>query len=145
MTEPEPRLLGRHDRIQAPENVLIVMLRRLEAATSRLEDIASSSVPNGETSDAAPSVNGAQSPGPGGKLAGPPTALSTAPSTAPSTPKAPVESLPPVIEAWDEMMNTPLKAWSELSENLGEIVEGQVCVDFRGLERREACCGFLWM
>jgi adenylyl cyclase-associated protein len=99
------------------DNVLTVMICRLEAATSRLEDIASSSFPNGESGGAGAS-NGAQSPGPAAKLA----AAST--STTP-TPKASVESLPPAIEAFDSMVDTELKTWLDLSSRLGEVIEGQ--------------------
>jgi adenylyl cyclase-associated protein len=108
--------LGLKGLILAPDNVLTAMVRRLEAATSRLEDIASTAYPNGEPG-AADASNGAQSPGPAAKLA---SASSTAP-----TPKAPAESLPPAIEAYDEMVNTELKTWLELSSMLGEVIEGQ--------------------
>lgn len=132
---PSPRLLGLHDRIEAPPALLITMLRRLEAATSRLEDMASASYPNGE--QPAATTNGAQSPGPGGKLAG----ATTAPASASGTPKAPVESLPPAIEAFDQMADTELKGWLELSSKLGEVVEGQVCGDIQAsVRKRDACC-----
>lgn len=112
----QPHILGRNGQIQAPDNILTPMVRRLEAATSRLEDIASSAFPNGESAPAATS-NGAQSPGPAAKLAG---STSTTP-----TPKPPVESAPPAIEAFDAMVDTELKTWLELSGMLGEVIEGQ--------------------
>jgi adenylyl cyclase-associated protein len=111
-----PHILGRGGQISAPENVLTVMVRRLEAATSRLEDIASSAFPNGE-SPAAAGAKGAQSPGPAAKLA---TTTSATP-----TPQPPTESVPPAIEAWDEMANKELNHWLELSSMLGEVIEGQ--------------------
>ena len=116
MTENEQHILGRNGQILTTDNMLTGMVRRLEAATSRLEDIASSSFPNGE-SGAAPTTNGAQSPGPAAKLA---ASSSTTP-----TPKPAAESLPPAIEAYDGMVNTELKTWLELSSRLGEVIEGQ--------------------
>jgi adenylyl cyclase-associated protein len=116
-TEAEqPPILGRNGQIHAPDNVLTAMVRRLEAATSRLEDIASSAFPNGDAGAAGAAI-GAQSPGPAAKLA---TATSATP-----TPKPPAASVPPVIEAWDDMANKELKTWLELSGMLGDIIEGQ--------------------
>ena len=116
-TEPEqPLILGRNGQIQAPDNVLTAMVRRLEAATSRLEDIASSAYPNGEPGPAG-AASGAQSPGPAAKLA---TATNATPA---ATPPAP--SVPRVIEAWDEMADKELNTWLELSGMLGEVIEGQ--------------------
>ncbi|KAF1912994.1 adenylate cyclase associated N terminal-domain-containing protein [Ampelomyces quisqualis] len=97
-------------------NSFTTLIKRLEAATSRLEDIASSAIPNGEAAPAGVS-NGAQSPGPAAKLAG---STSTTPA-----PKPPVESAPPAIEAFDAMADTELKTWLELSSMLGEVIEGQ--------------------
>jgi adenylyl cyclase-associated protein len=115
--EPEqPHILGRNGHIHAPDNVLTQMVLRLEAATSRLEDIASTSFPSGEPA-AAGASNGTQSPGPAAKLA---SATSAAP-----TPKPAAECAPPAVEAYDEMANKELKAWLELSSMLGEVIEGQ--------------------
>jgi adenylyl cyclase-associated protein len=109
-------ILGLSGLILAPDNVLTTMVRRLEAATSRLEDIASSTYPNGEPG-ASNASNGAQSPGPAAKLA---SATPPAPAPQPPTP-----SLPPAIEAYDEIVNGELKAWLELSGMLGEVIEDQ--------------------
>jgi adenylyl cyclase-associated protein len=109
-------ILGHRGLILAPDNVLTAMVVRLEAATSRLEDIASVSFPNGEPA-ADNASRGAQSPGPAAKLA------SAAPAA--PTPQPPAPSLPPAIEAYDETINGELKAWLELSAMLGEVIEGQ--------------------
>ncbi|KAH7084261.1 adenylate cyclase associated N terminal-domain-containing protein [Paraphoma chrysanthemicola] len=116
MTPDDERVLGRNGQVQTTDNVLTAMVHRLEAATSRLEDIASSSFPNGDTP--AP-VNGAQSPGPAAKLA------TASASTTTTPPKPAVETLPPAIEAFDAMVDTELKKWLELSSMLGEVIEGQ--------------------
>lgn len=87
-------------------------MRRLEAATSRLEDIASSSVGFDVTA-----TNGASATTPGASAG--PSASET------STPKA-VESFPPSIQAFDTLMNTELKQWLDLSSKLGSVIDGQV-------------------
>jgi adenylyl cyclase-associated protein len=106
--------LGHHAHVVANNNFLTVMVRRLEAATSRLEDMASSTFPDG--SEPRAETNGTQSPGPGAKLP---------PSTAAISQKSPSESLPPAVEAFDSLVDTELKAWLELSTKLGEVIEGQ--------------------
>ncbi len=115
---PEPEqahILGRHGQIRVPaDNVLTSMVRRLEAATSRLEDIASTALPN--SSDGAASLNGASTDATPGV---------TAASTSTSTPKLVAESAPPAIEAFDELVNSDLKNWLELSGKLGSVIEGQ--------------------
>jgi hypothetical protein len=115
---PEPEgqhILGRHGKIQiTPDNVLTSMVRRLEAATSRLEDIASSALPNSGDADA--SLNGASTEAtPGVKAA----------NTSDTTPKLVAESAPPAIEAFDELVNAELKNWLALSGELGSVIEGQ--------------------
>lgn len=107
-------MLGQHAQIKLPEgHILTSMVRRLEAATSRLEDIASSSFPHGDA--VANGVNASSS-----------TATPTAAAaTNNSTPPVVVEKLPPAIEAFDEVVNNELKAWLELSGKLGGVIEGQ--------------------
>jgi adenylyl cyclase-associated protein len=117
-SEPEPvHILGRHGQIKlAADNVLTSMVRRLEAATSRLEDIASSSFPNGDAGAAG--TNGSTPTN--GPVAG---AAAVTSSTA--TPEVVAESAPPAIEAFDEVVNNELKNWLELSGKLGNVIEGQ--------------------
>jgi adenylyl cyclase-associated protein len=96
-------------------DALTTIIHRLEAATSRLEDIASSSVgyetpnPNSSASSAVPLT--------------PP--MPTSGNTAPVPPK-PVAVLPASLEAFDILLNTDLKAWLELSSKLGGVIDGQV-------------------
>lgn len=124
--EPEPpHILGRHGPIQASDHLLTAMVRRLEAATSRLEDIASTSFPSGESGGAPPVANGAQSPGPAAKLA--------AATSATGSPTPPTESVPPAIEALDEISDNELKTFLDLSSMLGEVIEGQSKVVQQGL------------
>ena len=113
MTQAGPRIPGRRGPVQAPGHVLTTAIRRLEAATSRLEDIASSSVGfDVATPDGAASQTPSTTAGPTG-------------SDASITPKA-VESLPPSIEAFDALLDTELKAWLDLSGRLGTVIDGQV-------------------
>ena len=98
--------------IYATDSTLTSMIRRLEAATSRLEDIASVSIPNGAGDAPIQSV--------GGTVGGGPTAGGST-----GTPTAPVESAPPVIEAFDQLVNTELKNWLELSAIMGDVIGGQ--------------------
>jgi hypothetical protein len=94
---------------ESKPNVLTTVIRRLEAATSRLEDIASTSV----AFDAA-------NPGQ---------------TAASSTPKS-AESLPPSIQAFDKLIDTELKQWLELSAKLGDVINGQVRRAQRGFKNR---------
>ncbi|KAF2089689.1 adenylyl cyclase-associated protein-like protein [Saccharata proteae CBS 121410] len=95
-------------------NNLTTLIKRLEAATSRLEDIASS------TFDRPTAINGA----PGALSAGipPPPRASQA---AIEPPQAPAEELPPQIEAYDDLMSGDLKAFEDLSKNLGGPIAEQ--------------------
>lgn len=106
----EKHILGRAGSLPLPGARLTAALTRLEAATSRLEDIASTSV--GIDVDA---PNGATAP---------PSALPGAASTAAPQAK-PAESLPPSVEAYDVITNTDLKAWLELSSKLGNVIDTQ--------------------
>ena len=116
MSEEEHRTIGpRPDGQKKPDGVLTSMIRRLEAATSRLEDIASSSF---EQSGTASNTGAPAAVAAGG--------ASAAPAVAAPAPKA-VESLPPSIAAFDELVNTELKTWLDLSSKLGSVIEGQVC------------------
>jgi adenylyl cyclase-associated protein len=110
MTQTTPHDPARQP-IQVEEskpNVLTAVIRRLEAATSRLEDIASTSVAFDATAS--------------GQTAGT-SALPTLSEA--STPKA-AESLPPSIQAFDKLLDTELKEWLELSAKLGDVINGQV-------------------
>jgi adenylyl cyclase-associated protein len=98
--------------IQVHSNVLTAYLRRLEAATSRLEDIASSSA--GPESGAANGTSGA------------PTQGTAATAASEAVPTKAVESLPPSMQAYDALIDTELAEWMTLSGKLGEVIDGQV-------------------
>ena len=98
------------------EAELTAFLRRLEAATSRLEDIAAATVE-------APKANGqAPAPPPTGPL--PPT-----PAAAPQTPepaKALAPLLPQSVEEFDRFVTGALKKFVNLSDEVGGPVAEQV-------------------
>lgn len=88
------------------------IIQRLEAATSRLEDIASSTIPTAN-------LNGAPStPAPTGPLPAPP---------APPQPPKPVEEpLPEAVEEFDAYLQGTVKKYVALSEALGGPIAKQV-------------------
>ena len=95
-----------------PHASLTDTIRRLEAATSRLEDIASSSP------GPAPSVNGV-----------PPDALANvvAAGASSAVPEPAPQPLPPAIEDFDVLINQDVKDFVRLSDELGGLVSEQVC------------------
>ncbi|KAF2401986.1 hypothetical protein EJ06DRAFT_529125 [Trichodelitschia bisporula] len=98
---------------------LTTLIKRLEAATSRLEDIASSA------SSFDPATGANSTPGP---------AASPAPSTpgiavTAAAPPKPAENLPPSIEDFDVLMRGDLKTYVDHSEAIGGLVAEQAkCV-----------------
>lgn len=103
---------------------LIRLLRRLEAATSRLEDIASST---GPADGAKPGTNAAAL-----SRAGSINGDSTTPTQAAHTQSsqqsraAPEADLPPAIADFDSMIKDDLSFFSELSSKIGGVIEEQV-------------------
>ena len=103
--------------VQLQDSTLTTLISRLEAATSRLEDIALSSVgPGASTANGSFSAQGAGSI----PSAPPMPGLASVPASNPTI------SLPRSIEAYDILFNTELKAWVELSSKLGGVIDGQV-------------------
>ncbi|KAG4414093.1 hypothetical protein IFR04_012794 [Cadophora malorum] len=90
---------------------LTTLIKRLEAATSRLEDMASSSIE-------IPAINGAPTPAPTGPLPAPPVAK------APS-PKPVQEALPESVEDFDAFIAGTVKKYVNLSDELGGPVAEQ--------------------
>lgn len=104
---------------RVPRDELTAIIRRLEAATSRLEDIASATV-EPATSNAQSNITGAPSlPAPTGPLPPPPTSL-------PAVPKEVVEPLPASVEEFDGFLAGAIKKYVTLSDGLGGSVAAQV-------------------
>jgi adenylyl cyclase-associated protein len=94
---------------------LTAILHRLEAATSRLEDMAAAID--------LPKLNGAApTPAPTGPLPAPPTAS----RAAAETPKPILEVLPDSVEDFDAFINGTVKKFVNLSDELGGPVAEQV-------------------
>lgn len=88
------------------------IIKRLEAATSRLEDMASSTIEPPKLNGAAPT------PAPTGPLPAPPVAV---------TPPKPVEEpIPEAVEEFDDILNTTVKKYVTLSDSLGGAIAKQV-------------------
>ena len=99
--------------VQVKDSALTQLISRLEAATSRLEDIASSAetLPTTNGTTGAPSA-----PPPSGPLPQPPTGQK----------EAPKQELPQSIEDFDTLLNGDVKAWTDLSRSLGGVIAEQV-------------------
>lgn len=94
---------------------LTVILHRLEAATSRLEDMAASTIE-------LPKINGvAATPAPTGPLPPPP-----APRAPAQPPKPVVEALPESVEDFDTFITGPVKKYVNLSDEIGGPIAEQV-------------------
>jgi adenylyl cyclase-associated protein len=97
-------------------------MRRLEAATSRLEDM----VPN--MSGPAASTNGVQS----AQAQGMPTAEGMGQSRGNAPPPyRHTETLPPTIDDFDSTINDEVKTFVNMSEEIGGLVAEQVCQERR--------------
>jgi len=113
-------ILPRCSRSVLPKCIALAdLVRRLEAATSRLEDMAHATVDpsaatNGGFATAAP---GAVLAGTGAQAA-PPPAVQTTP---------PPEPLPQAIGDFDGLQSGVVQKYVSLSESLGGLVAEQVC------------------
>ena len=92
------------------------MITRLEAATSRLEDIASTTLENQSVPNGIPPVAASAA-----------AAVPPSQAQAQSAPKqAPPPPLPPSIEAFDDLINNEIKSFVDLSEAIGGLLAEQV-------------------
>ncbi|KAL1903011.1 suppressor of rasval19 [Sporothrix stenoceras] len=106
-------------------NNLTTLIKRLEAATARLEDIASSTI---ELPQAVPGLQQSiASPATGESSVSTPSAATTAavaaPKAAPTT--TPAEPLPEIIEEFDVFLNGAVAKFVELSNKRGGLVAEQ--------------------
>ena len=96
---------------------MLKIIGRLEAATSRLEDM----VPN--MSDPTASANGVRSVS--GQASTPSEAMGRARENVQSPRR--METLPPVIDDFDATINSEVKTFVNMSEEIGGLVAEQVC------------------
>lgn len=107
------------------------LLERLEAATSRLEDIASSAVeiphavPNIQETLASPVTDTSSSKGVSG------AAAAAAPSSGPAVPDEP---LPESIEDFDAFLKSSVEKYSKLSDTLGGLIAEQAAKVVHGFQ-----------
>lgn len=109
-------------KLLVPRPELTGLIRRLEAATSRLEDMASASTetlqPNGNVAATAASTATAISPSP---VTAPPP---PAPPAAPPAPKA--DPIPESVEEFDTFITESVEKYVKLSEGIGGDLAEQV-------------------
>ncbi|KAH7137090.1 adenylate cyclase associated N terminal-domain-containing protein [Dactylonectria estremocensis] len=106
---------------------LTTLIKRLEAATSRLEDIASSTDAPKDALDSNPPI------------ASPPalTTVSTPPAAAAAAPpKLAVEPLPESVEEFDSFLNSAVDKYVKLSNQLGGLVAQQAALVHKGLQEQ---------
>ncbi|KAK4554012.1 suppressor of rasval19 [Recurvomyces mirabilis] len=117
--------------INTSDNPLTTLIRRLEAATSRLEDIASSAASyegndqnsaNGNGAASAVAVGGITPQSHAGSATEPQTGSK---GVAPVAVAAPAEDLPTVITAMDEIIDTQGKSFVDASRGVDPLVEEQ--------------------
>ena len=96
-----------------PAALALTILGRLEAATSRLEDLVPTIADPSLATDGTPSLSGQ----------GPSTDRALDQTRPPSRP---LEALPPVIDDFDAIINGQVKSFVNMSEEIGGLVAEQV-------------------
>ncbi|KXH56511.1 hypothetical protein CSAL01_03336 [Colletotrichum salicis] len=106
---------------------LTTLIKRLEAATARLEDIATSTI---ELPQAVPALNqSVASPPDASNASAPPP-----PPQAPATPQAPPEPIPESIEEFDQFIATSVEKYVKTSQQLGGLVADQAAKVLQGFQ-----------
>lgn len=125
-----------HSKLLHPvsNHTLTDLLYRLEAATSRLEDIASSAA-SFEVTDPPPGP----SPSTASAVVSDSSAKKGQPSPSPSSQSAASEpAAPKTVALFDTLINDDLKPWLELSRKIGGLVQDQVSLNQRNRRRPSA-------
>lgn len=108
--------------------------RRLEAATARLEDIASSTI---ELPQSVPSLTHTLASPTGETPTGTPGAFpSPSPSPAPTVKAAPQEPLPEAIEEFDAFLATTVDRYVQASNKLGGLIADQAAKVLEGFQEQ---------
>ena len=110
-----------------PATLALTILGRLEAATSRLEDLVPTVADPSLAADGAPSLSGP----------GPSTDRSLDQARPPSRP---LETLPPVIDDFDAIINGQVKSFVNMSEEIGGPVAEQAFTLGQWLSRNYLAC-----
>lgn len=107
-------------------STLTRFLRRLEAATSRLEDIASSSQ-SADGLEVVPGTSAAAVNRSAGAVQSHPSSIPPSSVAAPAAPAAlPHQTLPRSVEEFDSIVQDDLQPFATLSDKLGDAVKDQV-------------------
>ncbi|GAB1319061.1 suppressor of rasval19 [Madurella fahalii] len=113
---------------------LTTLIKRLEAATSRLEDIAQSTF---ELPQAVPAL---QQTTPTARASGPnlppPAVAPTTPTPTPPAPVAPPEPVPESIEEFDALISQSVEKWAKISNAIGGLVAEQAAKVVQGLKEQ---------
>ncbi|KAF7190097.1 Adenylyl cyclase-associated protein [Pseudocercospora fuligena] len=112
-------------------NNLTTLIKRLEAATSRLEDIASSAQSFESQSQSNGVASGATAAGTKPSASAPELPVVT-PSTSQQTVKAASEPLPPAISDMDQLIDNEVKTFIDSSKGLDPLVEEQAAAVAKG-------------
>ncbi|KAK6435600.1 suppressor of rasval19 [Oleoguttula sp. CCFEE 5521] len=133
MSLPPPHVVA----IEGTSNPLTPLIRRLEAATSRLEDIASSAGPLNDSNALGAEQNGipatrAISGGRSGSHPAPPGMVVGGPGVAPGLAKSPPPAatpakleLPPALQEMDSLIDTEVAAFVDAGKGLDNLLEEQ--------------------
>jgi len=100
---------------------LSTLLKRLEAATTKLEDLAMAGASASNVSSSLTGNSGAHAPQ---------GQLSQLAERAPAGAAAPQDVSHPQVEGFDELVDGPLKSFFDLSKTVGGVVEEQVNPSF---------------
>ncbi|KAK3353476.1 adenylate cyclase associated N terminal-domain-containing protein [Lasiosphaeria hispida] len=109
------------------------LIKRLEAATARLEDIASSAI---ELPEAVPALKGASPQSALSGLSTPAAPSITTPAPTPAPAPVPQEPVPESIEEFDAFINTSVQKWAKISSELGGLIAEQAVTVVQGFREQ---------
>ncbi|OQN98057.1 hypothetical protein B0A48_15889 [Cryoendolithus antarcticus] len=132
MSLPPPQIIA----VEGTSNPLTPLIRRLEAATSRLEDIAASAGPLNDSNALGAEQNGISGTrgvgsGRSGSHPAPPGMVVGSPGVAPGLPKSPPvatpakSELPPALQEMDALIDGEVAAFVESGNGLDNLLEEQ--------------------
>ncbi|TID00009.1 Adenylyl cyclase-associated protein [Colletotrichum higginsianum] len=107
---------------------LTTLIKRLEAATARLEDIATSTI---ELPQAVPSLNQSVESAPSAPNA---TTPPPPPPQAAAAPQAPPEPVPESVEEFDQFIATSVDKYVNISKQLGGLIADQAAKVLQGFQ-----------
>ncbi|KAI6090186.1 adenylate cyclase associated N terminal-domain-containing protein [Hypoxylon rubiginosum] len=112
---------------------LVTLIKRLEAATTRLEDIASSTI---ELPQAVPALAATLATPSNHSSATSPTPQHPAPTSAPAPKQAPQEPLPESVEEFDVFISQSVDKYVQASNKLGGLIAEQASKVLQGFKQQ---------